>query len=101
MSELLSLRERLGDTTAWRTQLAATPAEGYARCCEASGQMDLRSDLARIKVPTTVILGRLDPVIDDDSRRLLADLGPVVELDAAHLANVEQPAAFSEAVLAA
>ena len=29
------------------------------------------------------------------------DLGSVVELDAAHLANVEQPAAFNEAVLAA
>ncbi len=62
--------------------------------------MDLRADLARIKVPTTVILGRHDPVVDDDNRRQLAELGPVVELDAAHLANVEQPAAFNEAVLA-
>ena len=91
---------QFGDTSAWRAQLASTPAEGYARCCEAIGGMDLRADLARIKVPTTVILGRHDPVVDDDNRRQLAELGPVVELDAAHLANVEQPAAFNEAVLA-
>ena len=88
-------------TSAWRAQLASTPAEGYARCCEAIGGMDLRADLARIKVPTTVILGRARP-----GRRRRAtgassrSWAPAVELDAAHLANVEQPAAFNEAVLA-
>ena len=61
--------------------------------------MDLRGELGRIKVPTTVILGRADPVLDDDSKRLLAQVGEVVELEAAHLANVEQPEAFSRAVL--
>ena len=85
----------------WRTLLASTPREGYARCCEAIAELDLRDDLARITLPTTVILGAHDPVVGDESRRLLAQAGRVVELDAAHLANVEQPRAFAAAVLAA
>jgi 3-oxoadipate enol-lactonase len=87
-----------GDVEPWRAMLLATPPEGYARACEAIADMDLRSELDRIKVPTTVILGRHDPVLGDDGLRL-PELGPVVELEAAHLANVEQPEAFSRAVL--
>jgi 3-oxoadipate enol-lactonase len=79
--------------------LASTPAEGYARCCEAIAAMDLRDDLRRIKVPTTVIFGRHDPVTGDEPKRLLAEVGDVVELDAAHLANVEAAEAFNQAVL--
>jgi 3-oxoadipate enol-lactonase len=91
---------RFPDPAPWRAMLAATPAEGYARCCEAIGAMDLRDDLARINVPTTVIFGRHDPVTGDEPRRLLAEVGDVVELDAAHLANVEAAEAFNQAVLA-
>jgi 3-oxoadipate enol-lactonase len=81
--------------------LAETPAEGYARACEAIRDMDLRADLARIEAPTTVILGAHDPVVTDQVRGDLAGIrgARVVELDAAHLANVEQPEAFSQAVL--
>ncbi|MGH3133763.1 MAG: alpha/beta fold hydrolase [Gaiellaceae bacterium] len=89
-----------GDRERWRAMLLSTPPEGYARCCEAIAAMDLRHELRAIRVPTTVILGRHDPAIDDANRRLLVEVGPVVELDAAHLANVEQPEAFGEAVLA-
>ena len=91
--------ERFADREPWRRMLLSTPPEGYARACEAIAALDLRDDLARINVPTTVILGSHDPVVGDANRRLLEQLGPVVELDAAHLANVEQPAAFAEAVL--
>jgi 3-oxoadipate enol-lactonase len=85
----------------YRDMLAASPAEGYARCCEAIRDMDLRADLARIEAPTTVILGAHDPVVPEDGKRALAGIrgARVVELDAAHLANVEQPGAFTEAVL--
>jgi 3-oxoadipate enol-lactonase len=93
--------ERFPDPEPWRRHLLATPAEGYARACEALAAMDLRDDLARIEAPTTVILGRHDPVVHEENRRLLATLGPVVTLEAAHLANVEQPEAFSDTVLAA
>lgn len=88
-----------GDRGPWRDMLVSTTSEGYARCCEAIAAMDLRPELRTLKVPATVILGRHDPVVDEGSRRLLADAGDVVELDAAHLANVEQPDAFVEAVL--
>jgi 3-oxoadipate enol-lactonase len=85
----------------YRDMLAATPAEGYARCCEAIRDLDLRPDLSRIEAPTTLIFGRHDPVVPDDGRRALASIpgAQVVELDAAHLANVEQPHAFSAALL--
>lgn len=89
-----------GDRERWRSMLVSTPPEGYARCCEAVAEMDLREELRAIRVPTTVILGRHDPVIDDENRRLLSEVATVIELDAAHLANVEQPQAFVEAVLA-
>ena len=92
---------RYPDTARWRAMLASTPAEGYARCCEAIAAMDLRDDLRRIKVPATVIFGRHDPVTGEEPRRLLAEVGDVVELDAAHLANVEAADAFNEAVLSA
>lgn len=88
-----------GDRRPWRDMLVSTPPEGYARCCEAIAAMDLRAELAAIKVPATVILGRQDPVVDEENRRLLARAGAIVELDAAHLANVEQPDAFVEALV--
>jgi 3-oxoadipate enol-lactonase len=88
------------DAAPWRAMLASTPAEGYARCCEAIGAMDLRDELRRIKVQATVIFGRHDPVTGDDTKRLLAEVGEVVELEAAHLANVEAAEAFNEVVLA-
>jgi 3-oxoadipate enol-lactonase len=86
----------------YRQMLAETQAEGYARCCEAIRDMDLRPDLGRIAAPTTVILGAQDPVVPDESRRALASIpgSRVVVLDAAHLVNVEQPSAFTAALLA-
>jgi 3-oxoadipate enol-lactonase len=87
-----------GERTPWRDMLVSTRPEGYARCCEAIAAMDLRPELRAIKVPTTVILGRHDPVVDEENRDLLGDVGRVVELDAAHLANVEQPDEFVQAV---
>lgn len=91
--------DRFDDAARWRAQLVATPREGYARCCEAIADLDLRDALARIEVPTTVIVGKEDPVVDDESKRLLARVGDLIELDAAHLASVERPDEFNEAVL--
>lgn len=39
----------------------ATPAEGYAGCCEAIAAMDLRDRLASITAPTLVLAGGQDP----------------------------------------
>jgi len=93
--------EHPGTVRRYRDMLASTPAEGYARCCEAIRDMDLRPDLGRIGAPTTVVLGAHDPVVPDEGKRALAGISGarIVELDAAHLANVEQPDAFTAAVL--
>ncbi len=81
-------------------ELAAMPAEGYAACCEAVGAFDFRGELHRIAAPTLAIFGAEDAVTPPDVRDTLAAGIPgvrVVEIaNAAHLANVEQPQAFTD-----
>jgi 3-oxoadipate enol-lactonase len=78
-----------------RERLLATSREGYAGCCEALAEMDLRADLPSIDAPTLVIAGALDPATPPAHGRLIADAirGARLEIvpDAMHLANVEQP----------
>jgi 3-oxoadipate enol-lactonase/4-carboxymuconolactone decarboxylase len=82
--------------------LASCDAEGYAACCEAIGAFDASGDLARITAPTLVIGGREDPVAPVAAVSALssgiAGAGLSVLSGAAHLANIEQPAAFSAAL---
>ena len=78
-----------------------TPPEGYAACCAAIRDMDQREAVAQIKAPTLVIYGGSDPVTPASDAQFLTDRirGAVkVELAAAHLSNVEQADAFTEAV---
>jgi 3-oxoadipate enol-lactonase len=93
------LRER------FRRILVSTPAEGYAGCCEALAGWDFRDNLPRIDVPTVVIAGDADEATPKADTDLLAQRIPearLVVLDgAAHLANVERPEAFADAVLEA
>jgi 3-oxoadipate enol-lactonase len=82
----------------FRAGVAATPAEGYAGCCEAIAALDLRGDLAAIRAPTLVIAGAHDPSAPPDAMREIADgiAGARFEVvPAAHLANVEQPEAVT------
>lgn len=81
--------------------LENSPAEGYAACCAAVRDMDQRAGLAKIGAPTLVIYGGKDPVSPVADALFLKEQirgAAAVELDAAHLSNVEQPQAFSEAV---
>ncbi|HEY0807199.1 MAG TPA: alpha/beta fold hydrolase, partial [Pseudonocardiaceae bacterium] len=75
--------------------LAATPDEGYAACCAAIAELDLRAVLGRITAPTLVVAGHDDPATPPEHGRRIADAIPgarFVELaDAAHLANVQRP----------
>jgi 3-oxoadipate enol-lactonase len=85
-----------------RAMTAGTPAEGYASCCAAIERMDLEPILPAIRAPTLLVAGTEDPAIPPEhSYRIAATLpGAVVELlPAAHLANVEQPVAFTRLVL--
>lgn len=88
----------------FRSLLLATSVEGYAGCCEAIAGWDLRDELSRVRVPTLVLAGGEDAAIPRADAELLAERIPgarLVVLDgAAHLANVERPRAFAEAVLA-
>ncbi|WP_324278088.1 3-oxoadipate enol-lactonase [Blastococcus brunescens] len=49
--------------------IAAQPGEGYAGCCEAIADMDLRADLPTISAPTLVISGREDPATPRSTSR--------------------------------
>jgi 3-oxoadipate enol-lactonase len=86
-----------------RSMIAATPPEGYAGCCAAIRDMDLRPRLAGVEAPTLVVAGSDDPSTPKEKVRPIADAVPgarYVEIaGAAHIANVAQPEAFEAAVL--
>jgi 3-oxoadipate enol-lactonase len=85
-----------------RMQLS-TPREDYARGLEAVGDFDFRDRLGLITQPTLVVVGSEDEATPFEDAKLIADRVPgsrmLVLEGAAHLANVEQPAAFAAAVL--
>lgn len=92
------------ETLQWATRmLKSTPAEGYAGCCEAIRDMDLRSRLGAIRAPTLVVAGADDDAITLDHAELIRNLISNSSLEvipqAAHLANVEQPEAITRAIL--
>lgn len=84
-------------------QIAATPPEGYAACCEALAGFDSTADLARIRTPTRVIAGSDDAVTPPPVGEVLRDGIPDADLviieNAAHIANVNAPAPFNTAVI--
>jgi 3-oxoadipate enol-lactonase len=87
----------------FRRLLIATPRESYAACCEALARWDFRERLGAIEAPTLVIAGDEDHAAPLGHAELLAARVPDAKLTvlpgAAHLANVEQPQAFSKVVL--
>jgi 3-oxoadipate enol-lactonase len=87
-----------------RTLIRATPPEGYAGCCEAIRDMDLTDRLMSISAPTLVIAGADDPATPPLHGQAIANGVPDARLEivenAAHLANVEQPEAITERILA-
>lgn len=96
-------RERQPQTVdRFRSMLAACPVDGYAGCCAAVRDADLREDIRRIGAATLVIRGTHDvatpPGAADFIRERVAGARLVV-IDAAHLSNVEQPEAFTSAVV--
>ncbi len=86
----------------FRSMVSACPVAGYAGCCAALRDVDLRDELHRIAAPALVVTGTHDqatpPILGQDIRHGVAGARGV-ELDAAHLANVEQPDAFNAAVI--
>jgi 3-oxoadipate enol-lactonase len=97
-------RQAFGNRLAeMRNVLTSTSLEGYIGCCVALRDSDLTASLPLIAAPVLVISGASDPVTTTGDGRALAAPIPrasYVELNAAHLSAVEQPGAFSSAVLA-
>jgi 3-oxoadipate enol-lactonase len=98
------LQEEEPQTVArFRAMLAATPPEGYARCCEALAAWDARERLSAINVPVLVVAGVDDRAVPLEQVRLVASRVPGARLRilqrAAHLANVERADVFTNAVL--
>ncbi|MFW0785382.1 3-oxoadipate enol-lactonase [Gordonia sp. CPCC 206044] len=83
--------------------VAATPAEGYASCCEVLATMDQRGDLATITAPTLAIAGADDPATPPARLAEIADGVPngrlMVVPQSAHLANAEQPQIITPALI--
>ncbi|UTD28569.1 3-oxoadipate enol-lactonase [Bradyrhizobium sp. WD16] len=96
-------RERAPDVVAKiRAMLLATPLDGYLACCESLRTLDQRDLLPRIGKETLVIAGRHDPSTTLAAGEFIRSRIPranLTILDAAHLSNVEQPHAFTEAVV--
>jgi len=83
--------------------LRETDPEGYAGCCAAIRDMDLRDRLPSIAAPTLVVSGAEDPATPPEHGRLIRDAIPGARFevvpDAAHIANVERPERIAQLIL--
>ena len=86
-----------------RLVLLGTDPAGYTGCCAGLRDFNTRSELSRISLRTLVIGSDLDPSTPWEANgEILAREIPgaqSVVLQAAHLSNLEQPRAFTAAVL--
>ncbi|QGZ63133.1 3-oxoadipate enol-lactonase [Paraburkholderia acidisoli] len=79
-----------------------TDKDGYASNCEAINAADLRGEAGSIQAPTLVISGTHDLAATPAQGRELAESVPgarYVELDAAHISNVELAKEWNKLVL--
>jgi 3-oxoadipate enol-lactonase len=87
-----------------RATVAGTSDQGYASCCAAVAGMDQRADLPSITAPTLVVSGADDPALPPEHQQLIADRVPGAQLvtisPGAHLANIEQAAQVTDALIA-
>jgi 3-oxoadipate enol-lactonase len=85
-----------------RKLILATPVAGYAGCCHAIPKINLTARLKEIRCPMLVIVGADDPGTPVAMAKEIHDNAPgsklVVLPQAAHLANLEQPAGFTRAL---
>ena len=91
------LRQQVGD------MIAHTPVEGYAGCCAAISDIDTLAGLQQLKHPGLVLVGDQDMATPVAMSAQIHEHWPGSQLqhitDAAHLANMQQPEAFTQALL--
>jgi len=86
----------------YRAMIESCSPDGYAGCCAALRDGDLRPAIENIRCPTLVIAGRKDVATTIEAAELIASRisgSTMVALDSGHLSNVERAAEFSAAVL--
>ena len=98
-----AFRERSPQTIARiRDMFLATNVDGYIGCGEAIRAMDHRALLPKINAPTLVIAGKHDPATTLEAGEFVAQHMPnakLAVLNAAHIANMEQPEVYADTVL--
>ena len=85
-----------------RDMIVTTNPTGYVGCCAAIRDMDLRADLAGIRMPAMVIIGAHDPATTPEQGDYIVEHFPGAQkkvLDSAHLSNIEQRDDFNRIVL--
>lgn len=96
-------RERAPETARrLRDMLTATSIDGYLASCAAIRDVDQWDSISAIDRPTLVIAGTHDaPAPPSDGRRMAQTIGGAqyVELDAAHISNVEAADGFNAKVM--
>jgi len=83
--------------------IRATPVAGFVGCCHAIPTINVTQRLKEIACPTLVIVGEQDPGTPVAMAREIHEAKPgsklVIIPSAAHLSNIEQPQAFTAAML--
>ena len=86
----------------FRSMILANRAEGYVGNCAVVRDSDFRTQLSSVATPTLVVCATHDVVTTVADADFLAQSirgAQKIELDAAHLSNVEQADVFNQAVL--
>ena len=86
-----------------RDTMLRTSPRGYAACCAALRDMDLRRGLERIAAPVLVVTGTHDPAVSPAATAALLaaiDGARHVAFATRHMPNIEAAEAFTEATIA-
>ena len=87
---------------ATKRMILQTPVDGYLSCCAALRDADLTAAVGSVSARTLVMSGKHDPVTPPPQGKFLVEQisgSRYVELNAAHLANVEDAGGFDAALL--
>ena len=85
----------------FRSMVASCSRDGYLACCAALRDEDLRDAISGIRCPVLCIAGSADPATPPEALRFIHQQiagSTMLLLDAAHLTNVEQDRAFTNAL---
>ena len=81
--------------------LRAQDAQGYAACCNALAEADLRGEVPNVAVPTLIIAGEHDPVTTVADAEWLRERIPdarLITVPASHISNIEAEKEFTAAL---